>query len=148
MPATGHLDAAADLTLDLGGRHRKTLVGAAYGHAERRGILRTKVAEDRRGNCLDVQRRPTCPGEVRDSEDTGNPFPHEVPFGRVVEDNFDPAHQRPDLAHADATRRRTQVVHEARDEPRPVLPLQRDFLIVDDERLHAIPATTGFSGQL
>ena len=42
------------------------------------------------------------------------------------------------VAHAEIARRLAQIAHQPRDEPRAVVPLQGDFLIVDDDGLHQL----------
>ena len=70
VPAARHLDAAADLALDLRRRQRKTLVGAARRHPERRrdrsGPRSPRIAAAIASTSSGVA---AGPGEVRDAED-------------------------------------------------------------------------------
>ena len=81
-PVARFLDPAADLTLDLGRRQRKALVGAARRQPERRGRRVAEIFEDGHGNRLDVERRPAGFREVADAEHARQPIPHHAPVRR------------------------------------------------------------------
>jgi hypothetical protein len=139
VPAARRLDAAADFALDLGRRHREALVAALGGHAETRRLAVAKIADERIGNRLDVRPGPAGPGEVRDPEHVLQPPAHIVVGRARTEHEFDAAVERADVRDVEIGGRLPDVAHEAADEPRPVLALERDLLVVDDDGIHGCP---------
>ena len=136
VPAARLLDAAADLALDLRRRQRKPLVGAARRDAERSRLQSgVEVAQDLGGDRVDVERRPAGPGEVGDAEDTrrGDRGPRSQSAPSASTTSMRPMSGR--TSRTPRSRGRlAQVAHQPRDEPRPVLALQRDFLVVNDRQ--------------
>ena len=135
-PVPRLLDAPADLALDLRGAQRKALVGALGGHAEGGGILGTEVVQDLGRDRVHVERRASRPREVADAEHQRDPVAHLFPARAGPEHQLDAPHQDAHFRDVEVARRRADVAHEPGDEPRAVLPLERDFPVVDDDRLH------------
>ena len=136
-PAARHLDAAADLALDLRRGDREALVGAARRDPERRRSLRTEVL---RGSPSAMASKSSGARPARAKFATPNTRDTRsrtvVPIRRGPSTISIRPISATHFVHAGAARRGAQVVHEPGDEPRPVLPLQRDFLVVEDEGLH------------
>ena len=132
-PVPRFLDPAADLTLDLGRRQRKALVGPARRQPERRRRRVAEIVEDCRGNRLDLERRPAGLREIADAEHSRQPIAHHAPVGRRAQDDLDTSHEHAHRLHVEVRQRRAQVAHQPRHEPRAVLSFKSDFLVVDDD---------------
>ena len=52
----------------------------------------------------------------------------------LAEHDLDAADRRPDFLHVQSGQRAVNVAHEPADEPRAVLPLERDLRVVDEDR--------------
>jgi hypothetical protein len=133
VPAARFLDAAADLPLDFRRGQRKTLVGSPGRDPERARIRGIEVGQDGARDLVHVERRAPGPGEVADAEDAAEALADRGPVGRRPEDDLDAPHQHADLPDVQIGHGLAQVPHESRDEPRAVLPLERDLLVVDDD---------------
>ena len=93
---------AADLTLDLGRRQRKALVGAARRQPERRRrACRRDPSRMCRGHRLDVERRPAGFREVADAEHPRQPIAHHAPVRRRAQDDLDTPHEHADRLHVE-----------------------------------------------
>ena len=136
-PVARFLDPAADLTLDLGRRQRKALVGAARRQPERRGRRVAEILEDGRGDRLDVERRPAGFREVADAEHARQPIPHHAPVRRRAQDDLDTPHEHAYRFHVEVRQRCAQVAHQPRHEPRAVPAFESDFLVVHYYGLHS-----------
>ena len=82
-------------------------------------------------------------GEVRDAERTADAFAYVLTRRAGSDHDLDPAHQRPHALHVEIGDRFSEVPHEARKEPRAVLPFERELLVVDDDGVHR---TIGVNG--
>ncbi len=71
--------------------------------------------------------------EIRDAEYARNALAHHARRGVGTEHHFDTAHQRAHGAHVDEGQRSAQIAHEPAEKPRPVLTLERQFLVMDDD---------------
>ena len=132
-PALRLLDEAADFPLDLRRGERQPLVGARRGHAERRRFAAAQIGENRRRQRREVVRPAVRRREVRDAEHAREPRPRLLPRRLVAELDLDASHHRAHRRHVQPRERTLQVAHEQPDEPGPVLPLQRELFVVDDD---------------
>ena len=66
--------------------------------------------------------------------------PETILYGAPVrvrlELDLDPSHQDANFPHSEIRRRLAQIPHQPRDEVRTVVALERDLLVVDDDRSH------------
>ena len=132
-PATGGLDATTDLSFELRRRERIGLVRAPGRHAEALDVAIGKVAQDRLAERLDRTLGPPGPPEVGDAEDTGQSLLDLPPVGIVAQHELDPPHERTHAGDTDIRRGSAQVADQALDEPGAIPPLERDFLIANDD---------------
>ena len=94
------------------------------------------LLEDRRRQRLEVVRPAARVGKVRDAEHAAQPLAH-LFAGRVGPQlDLDPPHRRSYERDVQTGQRRLQIPHQQLNEPRPVLPLQRQLLVVNDDRVH------------
>ena len=56
----------------------------------------------------------------------------------VADLELDPAHHRPHRVHVQPGQRGLQIAHEELNEPRTVLPLQRELFVVDNDGVHLV----------
>ncbi len=137
----------ADLALDLRRRERKPLVGAPRADAERRRLPIAEIVEDRRRQRVEVVRRRgrrseklAMPNTRRNAiarpRPTARPAPSSISIRPITDRTLD---------DVEAGQRRPQVADEHLDEPRPVPPLERQLLVVNDDRVHA-PGERGVGG--
>ena len=134
LPAARLLDPPADLALDLRRGEREPLVRAACQHPEAAALPVAEVADDGRGDRLDLERRPLRVGVVGDPEGAPDPLAHHFPVRAGAELELDAAHQDPDGRHVQIGHGAPQVAHESRDEPGTVLSLEGQLLVVNDKR--------------
>ena len=136
-PPADRLDAATQIAFDLRRGHRKPLVGSLSGDPETLDLQVGKGAQHRIRDSVDIAPGPHRPGEVGDSGQPRQAFTHPDPIvGRFVLE-LDPAHQRADLGNTEVDRRGPDVVDKTLDKPGPVPSLERDLLVVNDDRLHS-----------
>ncbi len=135
-PPLRFLDEAADFALELRRRERHPLVGPPRADAERRDLTVAQVRENRVGERTEVVR--TVPGvrEVRDAEDAPDARPGLVVAGRGAEVDLDAAHDGAHAGDVDPLQRDAEVAHQQLHEPGSIAPLEREFLVVNDYRLH------------
>jgi hypothetical protein len=50
--------------------------------------------------------------------------------------DFYPPHQRTNIDNVEVGQRAPEISHKAAEKPRPVLPFERNLLVVDDDRRH------------
>ena len=136
VPPARLLDPPADFALDLRRGHRKPLVGAPHRHAERSRVFGIEIAQDLAGDRVDVERCPSRAGEVPGTEHLRQAIPHAGPVGAITEDDLDAPLEGAHLPDVEVRRRLPDVPDEPRHEPRPVLPLERDLRVVNDDGLH------------
>jgi hypothetical protein len=137
-PPARLLDAAADFPLDLRRGHGKPLVRAPHRDAKRSRILGIEIAQDLARDRIDVERSPSRAGEIADPKNLGQTVAHAGPIRAVTEHNFDTALQGTHLPHIEISRGLTDVPDEPRHEPGPVLALEGDLRVVDDDGLHEV----------
>src|SRR4029453_6675001 len=65
--------------------------------------------------------------------------------GIGTEHDLDAPHQRAHALHVEVRRRAAQVAHETPEKPRTVLSLERELLIVDDDRIHRNQSSAAFA---
>ena len=138
-PAARRLDAAADLALDLRRRQRKPLVGPPRRDAEAgAGAILPRSRRTSRAIASEIEpgasrrarswRSRTCAGRARRP-----PRAH-----ARAELDLDAPHQRAHRLHTSRSDTASpQVAHETGEEPRTVLSLERDLLVVDDDGAHS-----------
>jgi hypothetical protein len=105
-------------------------------HPKALHIVGWKIRDDRRREMVEITLRALRPGVVRHAEHSSQAISHLIPLGCVAQHQFDPPHECPDPDHVEVRHRRADVRNESLDEPRAVSTLERDLLIVDDDRLH------------
>jgi hypothetical protein len=125
-----------DQPLDVGRRHGKSLVGAPRGHAEVLWRSSLQIRQQRLDKDFQIRHRASGDGEVGDAEHVPQPVSRALPGRTGAEHHLDATHDRPHLAHVEIRQRELHVIHQAADEPRTVLSLEGDLLIVDDNRTH------------
>jgi hypothetical protein len=135
-PAAGLLDPATHLALDFRRGERKPLVRAPRRDPERPALLIAEILQDVRRHRLDLQRRAPRFREVADPEHPRQPLAHHVPAGVRPQHQLDSPHQRPHRSHVEISGRRAQVANQLGDEPRAVLALEGDLLVVHDYGFH------------
>ena len=139
-PAARFLDPAADLALDLRRRSAETACRRA---APRRGTSRVRAARDRRRICardrVDVERRPPGLREIGDAEDAATA--DRAPAAQSAARRPSTISIRPISTRTSATPRSRVASRRFRTSRATnhgaVVPLQRDFLVVDDDGFHA-----------
>ena len=135
MPAARLLDAAADLALDLRRGQRKALVGAARRHAEaaaacgRRGRAGSRRSSASRSSGVRPAYEKLAMPNVRRMRSPTSSRRRVRP-----EHDLDAAHQRAHRCHVEVGDRARAGCGRAGRGTRPVLPLERDLLVVDDDR--------------
>ena len=140
-PAPRRLDPAAHLALHPRRRQRIRLVRPADPDPEARdagraGVGFVEMPHDRAGDLLDPASRAPGAREVRHAEDPAEALAHRGPFGRRAQAHLDPPHERAHVRDVQVRRRGAQAAREAVDEPGTVPPLERDLVVVDDDRFH------------
>ena len=142
LPALRQLDPPAHLALDLRRLHREPLVGALDRHAERRRVDVAEVAPGwrrRSPRCRAARARPAR--SWRSPKTRAQPLAHLLVGRRRARATIS---MRP-ISGRTARTSRSEVAwrrfcDEPRDEPGPVLPLERDFLVVDDDEFNRLSA--------
>jgi hypothetical protein len=114
----------------------KPLVGAARRQTERFGLPIAEILQDLDGNSVDIERRPPGHREVADAEDPRQPLADRFPLGGRPENNLDSPHEHADALDVQVRRGLTDIPYEPRDEPRTVVPLEGDFLVMNDDGCH------------
>ena len=137
-PPARLLDASPDFPLDLRRGHGKPLVGAPHRDAKRSRILGIEIAQDLARDRVDVERSPSRAGEIAGPKDLGQTVAHAGPIRAVTEHNLDTPLQGTHLPHIEISRGLPDVPDEPRHEPGPVLSLEGDLRVVDDDGLHEV----------
>ena len=135
-PAFRFLDSPPDFTFDLWGREREPLVGTSCRHSERGDAQIAEIREDGVRDAVDVEWNQGRTREIGDAEHAAQAVGHRLPRIRATEDDLDAPHLRDHALHVQVARCRFDVPHQPRDEPGAVSPLQRNFLVMDDDRIH------------
>ncbi len=139
LPAARFLDPPADLALDLRRGQRKALVGPAHRDAERPRVL---GARGRAGSRRRWRRRRAAP--VRRARSSRRRRPSPADRARRPSRRRQPSttSTRPCSARTCRTPRSavaSRILRTSRDdEPRPVVALERDLRVVDDDGLHEV----------
>src|SRR5688572_10755772 len=136
--AASLLDAAADCPFELRRRQGKAFVSAPGRDPEAVTSSRREVAKNGRGQEIQIERGSASVRDVGDPERAPNPVTNLVAGRARTEDDLDPPHERANRSDVEVRHRRTQVADKPAHEPRPVLPLQRDLLVMDDDRVHGL----------
>src|SRR5687768_2665715 len=76
-------------------------------------------------------------GEIRDAEHVRQAPTDGLPIRVVVQEHLDAAHEDPYFPDAGALGGGPDIPGEARHEPGTVVPLERDLLVVNDDRVHS-----------
>ena len=139
-PSARLLDAPADFALHLRRRHRKSLVRAPHADAKAAARSLAEVVEDRPCDGVDVERGSSRVGKVRDAERPPHALARRLAAGAWTELNLDAPHQRAHGDDIEVRKRPPQIADKPAEEPRTVLPLERDLLVVDDDRIHQVAA--------
>src|SRR4029453_6746247 len=121
------------LAFDLWRRHWKTFVGASNADAKAAARPIAEVVENRPRNSIYVEHRAPGEGEVRNPERATDALTRRFPAGSRSQPDFYPPHQRTNVDDVEVGKRATKISHKAGEEPRPVLPFERNLLVMDDD---------------
>src|SRR5262245_15100491 len=141
-PPSLDLDEAADFTLDLWRRERDPFVGAPYADAERLGLAITEVVQNRSREAGELVRAASGDRKIGDAKHAPDSLFDVVPPRPIAEFDFNPAHHRSHADDVEPFERALQIADEHLDEPRAVSSLERQLLVVDDDRVHACDAAS------
>ena len=135
-PSGRLFDEPADLALDLRRGERKALVGPPGADTERRHLFTAERPENIGGHRLEVVTGSGGLGKIGDAEDAADPVAHFLPVRIGLEIDLDATHDRPYARHVQPPERGPKVPDQPLDEPGAVASLQRQLLVVNDDRGH------------
>src|SRR5690606_35188734 len=104
-PSGGRLDMSADVTLDIGSRHRESLVGTTSTNAKRFGLPTGDALDDGRSDRIEIHWHVTSQREVAYARQAGQSVAHLRPLAVVLERDHDPANQRSHMRDAKPAQR-------------------------------------------
>ncbi len=134
-PSPGHLDAPANLAFDLRRGIRKSLVGPSHADAEGAGFAAPEISQESTARCTSKSTgRPARAREVGDADygrSRSRIFSQSISREHSI---LDAAHDMAQRGDAHVAQRVTQIADEdIDDEPGPVLALERELFVVDDD---------------
>jgi type IV secretory pathway ATPase VirB11/archaellum biosynthesis ATPase len=92
-----------------------------------------EVVENRPRESIDVEHRTPRKREVRNPERATNALARRFPARSGTKPDFYTPHQRAHLEDVEVRERTPKIADKTAEEPRPVLPFQRNLLVMNDD---------------